>query len=72
MERTACEMVKRMMRADETSYQNGERIYQTMVRYQQLITCWGRQKKLAPVLVKYYAYTVGEQVKATALRLREI
>lgn len=72
MERKAGEMVQRMMRADETAYANGERIYQTMVRYQEFLACLYRNRRIAEVLYKYYAYTVGEQVKATAMRLREI
>ena len=68
----ANEFIKRMMKPDEAAYRNGERIYRTVVRYQEFLACLYRNKRIAEVLFKYYACTVGEQVKAVALRLREI
>ena len=67
---TVQDYVKRLYRSSEGDYQNGERIYQTMIRYQEFLSCLYRQKRIAQVLYKYYAYTIGEQVKQYALQLR--
>jgi hypothetical protein len=52
-------------------YQKSEKMYQTTVRHQRLISALYRAEKIDKAFFTFKVYVVDEYVKAFAMRLRE-